>query len=277
MLHRISLCLLAAVVGCAPASEETSSTTTSTSPAGSTSTGSTGTQSTTTGPAKPVLHASFVAEEKPGDAPALLRMYNDTPDQILSLTLDDNEEYTFYLIEPLTASDHEITTSDDLLTDAILSIHTTDSCVRKPFAEMTGPLVLEPGHAYSIHVSIEDGFSGLIVEDPMPDPYIGVRALVKDPAGSQTPTPAELVLSTGNAPPGEITYNTIFTEFPEPYVHVAGPQIDVESIRFVDRAGVAHGAWTPIVLQGSYGYTVHVDDQIHEDAEIDVPLEELLQ
>lgn len=277
MVHRVLLCVLASVIGCAPAAEESSSPTTSGSTASSTGTGGTSTGGTTSEAAKPLIHASFVAEKKAGDAPALLRMYNDTPDQILSLTLDDNDEYTFYLIEPLAASGYEITTSDDMWTDAILSIHTFDSCVRKPFAEMTGPLVLEPGHAYSIHVTIEDGFSGVIEEDAMPEPYIGVRALVKDPAGSQAPTPARLVLSTGQAPPGEITYHTIFTEFPEPYVHVPGPKIEIGTIRFEDRAGVAHGAWTPIVLEGSYGYTVHVDDQVHEGAEIDVPLEELLE
>ncbi len=269
MTPRLLAGLLLAVAGCAPAGEETSS------PATTTTSTSSGTTSTSTATEKPPLVASFVAEDEAGDAPALLRMFNDTPDQILSMTLDDGREYAFYLIDPLAASDHVITMSDDMLEDAVLSIHTFDSCVRKPFASMTGPMVLEPGHAYAIHVTVEDGFAGVIEEEAMPEPFFGVRAHVFDPAASTTPAPAQLVLSMAGDPAGEVLYDTIFSELPEPYTYVPGAKLELEKIRFVDRAGVPHEASSPVVLEGAYGYTVHIDDAALEGAAITVPLDDL--
>jgi hypothetical protein len=220
------------------------------------------------------MHASFVAEQKAGGGPALLRMFNDTNDQILSLTLEDGQPFTFYLVEPRTATDYEITVSDDMWEEAILSIHTLDTCVRKPFADMTGPLALEPGHAYAIHVSVEDGFQARIEEEPLREPYIGVRAHVTDPAQSATAAPSKLVLSTGATLPGEVVFDTIFTEYPEPYVRVTGPSVTLDEIRFVDRSGTAHESTSPVVLEGSYGYTVYVADEAQDGAEIDVPLDD---
>ncbi len=211
MKQSVLACTIVALAGCAPAPEESASPTTS-APVESSPTGA----ATASDRPKPVMQASFVAEDQPGDGPALLRMFNDTPDQVLSLTLDDNQEYALYLIDPLAVSDYTITASDDMFADAILSIHSGESCVRKPFAEMTGPLALEPGHAYAIRVAIDGGFVGLIEEEAVPEPFIGVRAHVADPSASLSPSPApsDLVLSTGGASPGELKYHTIFNEFP---------------------------------------------------------------
>lgn len=272
MLKRKLPCILLALAGCVPAGDDTPQESTTSAPATTVA----GDTTTTSEPAKKVLHASFVAEKQAGDAPALLRLFNDTPDQILSLTLDDGQSYTFYLIEPLAVSDYEITTSDDMWTDAILSIHTTDSCVRKPFAEMTGPLALEPGHAYGIHVTIEEGFAAAIEEEGSPEPYIGIRAHVADPAGSSTPAPSKLTLSVAGSSPGEVVFETIFTEYPEPYVRVPGSKVELEKIHFVDRAGLAHETSSPVVLEGSHGYTIYVDDEVRDGAEIDVPLDTLV-
>lgn len=279
MSCRTLVCALVFLAGCAPAAEDTSSSTTTSegTTSSSSSDGGTATGTTTSKPQKAILQASFVAEEKAGDAPALLRMFNETPDQILSLTLDDNNEYLLYLVDPLTTSDYAITMSDDMFEDAILSIHTFDSCVRKPFAEVTGPLALEPGHAFSIHVTIDQGFAGFIEEDAMPEPYTGVRAHVFDPSGSTAPAPAELVLSTKDAAQGDITYKTIFTEFPEPYLRIPGSKIEIEKIRFVDRSGVAHEASVPVALEGSHGYTVYIDDEPREGAATVIPLDDLAE
>lgn len=264
-LLRALACGFLVVAGCAPADDD--------SPAPATTTSTTGETTSSPAAAEPQVFASFVAEEAAGDAPALLRMINETPDQVLSLTLDDGQEYTFYLIDPLATSDYAITASDDLWADAILSIHTNDTCVRKPFAEMTGPLSLAPGHAYSIRVSIDGGFTAHIEEDAMPEPYVGVRAHVADPAGSSTPSPSRLVLATAGGAPSEIVYETIFTEYPEPYVRVAGSAIEIASVRFVDRAQVTHEAAGPFVLEGSHGYTVYVDDVARDDAVFVAPLQ----
>jgi len=265
MDKRLPFLALVALAGCAPAGEESSSSGTS-EPT---------TSATTTSPPDPVLHASFVREEKAGAGPALLRLHNATGDQILSLTLDDGRPFSFYLVEPLAVTDHVITTSDDMFEDAILSIHTTDTCVRKPFHEMTGPLSLEPGHAYGIHVSLETGFLANIEEDATPDPYVGFRALVADPSSSglSSPAPSELVISTSAAPDGEVAFKTIFSEFPEPYVLVPGSKVNVDKVRFVDRTGTAHETSAPFVVEGAHGYTLHIADKAMDGAEIDVVLE----
>lgn len=265
MRHGFLSCALLALAGCAPAGDEPSSLSAGDPP---TSGG------TTSDVPKAIVHASFVAEQKAGAGPALLRMFNDTEDQILSLTLDDNRPFTFYLVEPLTVTDYEITVSEDMWEEAILSIHTFDTCIRKQFAEMTGPLVLEPGHAYGIHVSVENGFQAQIEEEPVPEPYVGVRAHVTDLAANATPGPSELSLSTGDAPPGEVVFKTIFTEYPEPYVLVPGSKVTLDKIRFVDRSGTAHESASPVVLEGSYGYTVYVAGEAQSEAEIDVVLDD---
>jgi hypothetical protein len=265
MKHGFLSCILVALTGCAPADDEPSSL----------SAGDPPTSGGTAGDVpKTIIHASFVAEQKAGDGPALLRMFNDTNDQILSLTLEDGQPFTFYLVEPRTATDYEITVSDDMSEEAILSIHTLDTCVRKPFAEMTGPLALEPGHAYAIHVSVEDGFRARIEEEPLREPYIGVRAHVTDSAQSVIPAPSKLVLSTGAAPPGEVVFDTIFTEYSESYVRVTGPSVTLEKVRFVDRSGAAHESTSPVVLERRHGYTVYVADEARDGAEVDVLLED---
>jgi hypothetical protein len=266
MKRFLATCLVLALAGCAPADGAPSST--------STSGGSTGSGTATP---QAVIHASFVAEQEAGAAPALLRMFNDTEDQILSLTLADGRPFTFYLVEPRTATDHEITVSADMWQDAVLSIHTLDTCVRRRFSEMTGPLVLEPGHAYAIHVTVGDGFIASIEEEPVRAPYVGIRAHVTDPSSSPTPGPSKVLLSAGEAVDGEIVFDTIFTEVPEPYVLVPSSKITLETIRFVDRSGTAHESTAPVVLGGSHGYTVYVADEAREGAALDVPLDDLAQ
>ncbi len=264
MHRRLLTCALVAVAGCAPAGEESSSTATSTE---------TETSGTTSEAQSKALYASFVPEVEAGAGPALLRMFNDTETELLSLTLDDGHEFTFYLVEPLAFTEYELTVSADMWEDAILSIHTQETCIRKPFADMTGPLSLLPGHAYSLHVSVESGFVGTIEEEPAPEPYIGVRAHVTDPAGSASPAPSELVLSLGGDPGGEVAFKTIFDEHPEPYVGVPAAALDVTKIRFVDRSGAAHEATSPLALEGSFGYTVYVAGEESEGAEVSLPLE----
>jgi hypothetical protein len=269
MKSRLVFCALLALGGCTPAAEESSSPTTSEP---------TTSGSTTSEAPKKVMHASFVREEKAGDAPALLRMYNDSDDQVLSLTLDDGRAYSFYIVEPHAVTDYVLTASDDMWTDAVLSIHTTDSCVRKPFHEMTGPLSLEPGHAYGIHVSLTTGFLAHIEEEATPEPYVGLRALVSDPesSSSSSPAPSELALSLAGEVP-EVSFKTIFTEYPEPYVLVPGSKVEMQTVRFVDRSGTTHESTSPFVLEGAYGYTVHVADEPTDGAEIDVALDALAQ
>lgn len=108
-------------------------------------------------------------------------------------------------------------------------------------------------------------------------PYVGLRAHVADPAASPTPAPAKLVVSVPDAPLGEVVFETIFTEYPEPYGRLPGSKVELEKIRFVDRAGVAHEAAAPAVLEGSPGYTVHIDDEAQDAAELDVTLEPLTE
>jgi len=264
MGKRLLTCALLVLNGCAPAGEEPTSTGTSTQPPAGTT--------TTEVEAKP-LHASFVREDAPGAGPALLRMFNDSETEVLSLTLDDGQEFTFYLVEPLTVTDYQVTTSDDMWTDAILSIHTQETCIRKEFADITGPLALEPGHAYGIHVSVAEGFVAQIEEDPQPEPFIGFRALVTDPAASSAPAPSELTLSLAGGSLQDVVFNTYFDEYPEPYVLVPASAVEIDSVRFVDRSGAAHESTSPIVIEGGAGYTVHVAPEPEEGAEISIALD----
>ncbi len=203
------------------------------------------------------LYVSFVAEEGPGNGPALLRMVNDTDGQILSLTLPTGEAFSFYLIDPLTSSDYALIASDDMLEDAILSLHTLDTCVRRPFSAMNGPTSLEPGRAYSLHVSLEDGFIADIVEEAQPEPYLGVRAIISDPA-KPTQVGAKSMLYLEGATLGEVAFEDIYDELPAPFVRLDAAELSLERVRFVDLAGVERVAEGPLGMSGAFGYTVYV-------------------
>lgn len=64
---------------------------------------------------------------------------------------------------------------------------------------------------------------------------------------------------------------------PEPCTYVPGAELEVEKIRFVDRASAPHEASAPVVLEGAHGYAVHVDDVAIERAAIAVPLDDVVE
>lgn len=214
--------------------------------------------STSTGEVEPTdaLTFSIVREEGPGLEPAKLRMVNDTETQILSMTLPTGEAFVFFVIDPGATSEWAVVASDDMVEDAILSVHTLDTCVRRPFSEISGPTVLEPGHAYSLHVSDPDGYVAEIVEEPQPSPFIGLRTVIDDPskAASLGAVP-ELVLSTAS---GELVLSGDVDVLPAPYVEFDQASLTIESVRLVDVAGVEHAASGPFELEGAFGFTLHV-------------------
>ncbi len=209
---------------------------------------------------EPAVYVSFVAEEGPGSGPALLRMINETPGQILSLTLPTGEAFAFYLVEPGASTDFSPIASADMLEDAILSLHTLDTCVRRPFAEMNGPLTLEPGRAYSIHVSSDSGFVADIVEEPQPDPYVGVRVLIDDRAQA-TQVGAASLLTLSVAGQGELAFEDIHDDLPAPFQKLEASQLAVDGIRFLDLGGVEHTAPGLALPAGIFGYTIHVSPE----------------
>lgn len=220
--------------------------------------------------AAPTLYVSFVSETGPGAGPALLRMFNDTEAQILSLTLPTGEAFAFYLIEAQAASDYALVASDDMFEDAILSLHTLDTCIRRPFSAINGPLSLEPGRAYAIHIALEDGYIADIVEEESPDPYVGMRALIDDPAkATKVGAETTLFLSTDI---GELSFEDVYGSLPAPFLRVDAGELAVDQIRLVDLAGVEHTAEGPFSLSGAFGYTVYVGPEPVEGAAHEVAL-----
>jgi hypothetical protein len=219
---------------------------------------------------EPSVYVSIVAEEGPGSGPALLRMVNDTPGQILSLTLPTGEAFAFYLVEPGTSSDYAPIASANMLDDAILSLHTLDTCIRKPFAELNGPLSLEPGRAYSLHVSGNVGFIGDIVEDEAPAPFLGIRVLIDD-RSLPTQVGAASLLTLSSEATDSLQFEDVFDELPAPFHKIDAPSLSLDEIRFRDLAGVEHVAPGPIELSGAFGFTVYVAPEPTEGGAI-VPL-----
>ncbi len=206
---------------------------------------------------EPAYHVSFVPEIGPGAGPALLRMKNDTTADILSLTLPTGEAFAFYLVEPAATTDYAPIASADLLEDAILSYHTNDTCVRRPFAEMHGPLSLEPGRSYTLGVGSADGYVASINDDGVAAPYVGVRVLIDDRAvPSQVGAASLLTLTLSGST--EHAFEDVYDELPSPFVALEVPAFSVENIRFRDLSGIEHTAPGAALPTGVFGYTIHV-------------------
>ncbi|NUP13624.1 MAG: hypothetical protein HOW73_46910 [Polyangiaceae bacterium] len=202
------------------------------------------------------MFVSFLSEEGPGNGPAMLRMVNDTDGQILSLTMPTGEAFSFYLVEPLMATDYVLASSDNMLEDAILSLHTLDTCVRRPFSAMNGPLSLDPGKAYSIHVALEDGFIATIEEEAAPDPFVGLRVIINDPSKpSEVGAASMLYVSSAG---GELVFEDVYDELPAPFAKMEMASLELESLRFVDLAGIERSASSAAVAAGAFGYTAYV-------------------
>lgn len=220
--------------------------------------------------AEPALFVSFVAEGGPGAGPAMLRMFNDTEAQILSLTLPTGEAFAFYLIEGQAVSEYALVASDDMVEDSILSLHTLDTCIRRPLSAVYGPTSLEPGRAYGIHISLEDGYIATIEEEAMPEPYVGLRALIDDPAkATQVGAESTVYLST---PEGELAFEDVYSELPAPFSKHEIGKLALDRIRFVDLAGIEHVAEGPFNLSGFFGYTIYVAETPVEGAAQNIPL-----
>jgi len=213
------------------------------------------------GGAEPVreaaYHVSFVPEVGPGAGPALLRMTNDTPADILSITLPTGEAFAFYLVEPGATTAYAPIASADMLEDAILSYHTNDTCVRRPFAEMNGPLSLEPGRAYTLRVGADDGYIATITDEGIADPYVGVRVLIDDRA-LPTEVGAASLLTLTLAGADQQAFEDVYDELPSPFSALDLAALSVEQIRFVDLSGVEHTAAGPSLPDDVFGYTIHV-------------------
>lgn len=218
---------------------------------------SSATASTTTSggdPAPLSLHASVIAETAPGKGPSLLRLANDTVDEKLSITLPDSEPFAFYAVDWLTTTDYlpvAVTTPVD---EVIVSVHTTDNvCIRILFEEIAGVQVLEPLHAYTLHVTLpETGFEAEIVEAELPEPFVGVRARVDDP--SALAKEATLELTIGGEP---IIFEKIFfPELPVRYTLLPAAPLVLESLRYVAGDDSVHEIAAPITLDEAPGYTV---------------------
>jgi hypothetical protein len=222
--------------------------------------------------AKPVM-ASFLQESGAGNAPALVRFSNDTK-EILSLSLGD-QAYT--LVPQYTVTGGKPAASVDLLADAIVAYHSKDTCIRVYFDEIVGANVLEPGHAYTFHVTLDDGWAASIEEDAMPAPFTALRPLILDPAIAKgKPTVSRLSVDVGDPPahdvgaiqaPGDrLEYVGLSSKYPGPFWLVSGESLEVFGITFTDRNGTEYGTTEPIVLRGSGGFTLHVDDEVPEGA-----------
>lgn len=226
------------------------------------------------GGAEPAVYVSFVAEEGPGNGPAMLRMFNDTPAQILSLTLPTGEAFTFYLVESNTVTEYGLVASDDMVEDAVLSLHTLDTCVRRPFDAVHGPTSLEPGRAYGIHVSLEDGYVATIEEEATPAPYVGIRAVI---GGFASPTLANpgaastLHLATAA---GELSFDDTYDDLPAPFIPHDPAAAEIERVWLVDGEGVERSAEGPFALTGALGFTAYVSDAPVPGAAVAVPLVE---
>lgn len=220
--------------------------------------------------AEPALFVSFVSEDGPGAGPAMLRMYNDTEAQILSLTLPTGEAFAFYLIEGQSVSEYALIASDDMVEDSILSLHTLDTCIRRPLNAVYGPTSLEPGRAYGIHISLDDGYVATIEEEAAPEPYVGLRALIDDPAkATQVGAESTLYLSTDA---GELAFEDVYGELPAPFSKHDSDELALDRLRFVDLGGMEHVAEGPFNLSGSFGYTIYVDEAPVDGAAQVIPL-----
>jgi hypothetical protein len=219
---------------------------------------------------EPALFVSFVAEDGPGAGPAMLRMYNDTEAQILSLTLPTGEAFAFYLIEGQSVSEYALIASDDMVEDSILSLHTLDTCIRRPLDAVYGPTALEPGRAYGIHISLGDGYVATIEEEAPPEPYVGLRALIDDPAkATKVGAESTLYLSTDA---GDLSFEDVYGDLPAPFSKHDFAGLALDGLRFVDLGGVEHVAGGPINLSGSFGYTIYVDELPVDGAAETIPL-----
>jgi len=196
-------------------------------------------------------------------------MTNDTFGQILSLTLPTGEAFAFYLVEPSMTTEYAPIASADMFEDAILSLHTLDTCVRRAFTELTGPLSLEPGHAYTIRVA--DDFIAEIVEDAMPEPFVGLRVIIKDPAKASAPG-AMSTLSLSDGELGDLLFEDVYGELPAPFLRVDASTLILDELRFRDLAGVEHSAQGPFAVDGAFGYTVYLTDGAVEGAAVQIPL-----
>lgn len=203
-----------------------------------------------------VFHASFVAETTPGQAPALLRLANDVVDEKLAITLPDGEPYAFFAVDELTTTDYLPVAVTTPVEEVIVSVHTTESlCIRILFEEIAGVQVLEPLHAYTIHVTLPDeGFAAEIVEDAAPAPFVGLRAQVDDPKALSKATATSLTLEVGGA---ALAFEKIFfPELPVRYELLPAGALAVDALRYVAGDGSAHELAAPLTLAEAPGYTV---------------------
>ncbi len=204
--------------------------------------------------AKPALYLSFLAEDGPGLAPAALRMFNDSQSQILSLTLPTGEAFSFYLVQPETNTEYALVASADMAADAILSIHTNDTCIRRPFKSIEGPMSLTPRLAYSIRVS--NDLAASIVEEPAPMPFIGLRTIIHDPSlPTQVGAASKLSLSGSG---WEAAFEDVYDELPAPHSKIDAAELVIDEVRFQDLAGSVHVAQGPFVIGDAPGYTAYL-------------------
>jgi hypothetical protein len=266
MVRATSFVLAGAIVACGsdPAAVEGAG--------GSASSGATTSTTTGGGPAPLSLHASFVAETAPGQGPSLLRLANDTVDEKLSITLPDGEPFAFYAVDWLTTTDYEPVAITTPVEELVVSVHTTENlCIRILFEEISGVQVLEPLHAYTLHVTLPDtGFAAEIVEEELPEPFLGVRARVDDPSALKIAAMSTLELTID----GEVTTfeKLFFPEQPVRYTLLPAAPLSIDALRYVAGDGSIHEIAAPIALDEAPGYTVVVATKPVEGAAASVEL-----
>jgi hypothetical protein len=200
--------------------------------------------------------ASVQQETEVGEAPALIRFANDS-DVYLTLYVRDE---TFSKIDPLTVTEVRAIASKDAADDTTVAYHTSDdTCVKVPFASLAGVTAFEPGHAYTVHVTIADGYHGEITEDELPASFSAIRPVLLDPFPAKTAGASSRVVlqltETGAPRPVELSFEGIASEYPRAY-WLLGEQAQLTSVRFFDRSGGEHHATADVALQGAYTITL---------------------
>jgi hypothetical protein len=261
-----ALCLTAGLTACSsgpgPVADDPSG-----SGSGS-ATGATGSGPGGGGPPAPApLVASFVAETEPGEAPAMVRLLNETKE---ILTIQIGLALMQMIKQGTTSSPTGVVTAD-LPADLSLSIHTTDGCVKKPIDDVQGPSVLEAGRGYLLHVTKPEGanFHAVVTEDAeAPAAYVGLRPRVFDPSSGPPGTWTDLAISFVGAPDRRpvLWYSSVEYGTTGEYDYIRDPEPTINGVRLYDKAGVTHRSDDTIALEGAAGFTVVVDTKPHEDA-----------
>lgn len=221
--------------------------------------GSGGEVSTGGAPLVAPLYLAVLAESGPGNEPGLVRFFNDTAGDLISLAIGDGQFYAWLEVPAASTTDYLPKALGDLATTVEVGVHTNDACVNFPLSELVGPSAITPGLAYTLRVEdlAPETFRLEVIEEAAPDPFVGARVLVTSPGSGPPDKAVQLTLSLDGAAP--LVFDDAYdSSVPSQYVLVPTGGLAIGGVEFRDRSGQLFASDEAEVVEGAFGYTLVV-------------------